>query len=218
LIFLIFFLFLKASNINVDSTRKISDCKIYASKVERVQNTFENLNSFEIALKMLKTMQIYQKYIFWGFLCFLAIFWFFLKIYQNIGQKLGSNSDEESRRRWGEKTVVTAVVFSSLYWGMKFLSFLFCSFVVLSFSSLLFSSLVLISPVLFFFYVFLFLFLSFFLPLFSPVFFLFLFSFLLSSLPFSSIYLFVFVSRPLVFIRGKERRESYYPCPVMAQG
>jgi hypothetical protein len=47
---------------------------------------------------------------------------------------------------------------------------------------------------------------------------LFLFYSLLSSLPFSSIYLFVFVSRPLVFIRGKERRESYYPCPVMAQG
>jgi hypothetical protein len=59
-----FFIFLKASNINVDSTRKISDCKINALKVERVQNTFENLNSFEMALQMLKTMQIYQKYIF----------------------------------------------------------------------------------------------------------------------------------------------------------
>jgi hypothetical protein len=54
-----FFVFLKASNINVNSTRKISDHKIYASKVERVPNTFENLNSFEMTLKMLKTMQMY---------------------------------------------------------------------------------------------------------------------------------------------------------------
>jgi hypothetical protein len=71
------------------STQKISDCKINALKVERVQNTFENLNSFEMALKMLKMMQIYQKYIFWGFLCFFAIFWFFLKIYQKHGSKIG---------------------------------------------------------------------------------------------------------------------------------
>jgi len=69
-----FFVFLKASNINVDLTRKISDCKIYALKVERVQNTFENLDSFEMTLKMLKTMQIYPKCIFWGFHCFFAIF------------------------------------------------------------------------------------------------------------------------------------------------
>jgi len=55
--FLVFFK--KTSNINVGSTRKISDCKINALKVERVQNTFENLNSFETMLKMLKTMQIY---------------------------------------------------------------------------------------------------------------------------------------------------------------
>jgi hypothetical protein len=54
--FLIFFVFLKASNINVDSTRKISDCKINALKVERAQNTFENLNSSEMTLKMLKMM------------------------------------------------------------------------------------------------------------------------------------------------------------------
>jgi len=69
---------LKTSNINVNSTRKISDHKIYTLKVERVPNSFENLNSFEMTLKMLKTMQIYQKYIFWGFYCFFAIFWFFL--------------------------------------------------------------------------------------------------------------------------------------------
>jgi len=42
-------------------------------------------------LKMLKTMQIYQKCIFWGFHCFFAIFWFFCKFIKNTGQKLGSN-------------------------------------------------------------------------------------------------------------------------------
>ena len=51
-----FFVFLKASNININSTRKISDHKIYALKAERIPNTFENLNSFEMTLKMLKTM------------------------------------------------------------------------------------------------------------------------------------------------------------------
>jgi len=71
---LFFFIFLKASNINVDLTRKISDCKIYALKVKRVQNTFENLDSSEMTLKMLKMMQIYQKCIFWGFHCFFAFF------------------------------------------------------------------------------------------------------------------------------------------------
>jgi len=91
LIFLIFFVFLKSSNINVNSTRKISDHKIYALKVERVPNTFENLNSFEMTLKMLKTMQIYQKCIFFWFSLFFCYFWFFLKNYQNMGQKLSSN-------------------------------------------------------------------------------------------------------------------------------
>jgi hypothetical protein len=58
--FSIFFVFsLKTSNINVDSTRKINYCKNNVLKVERLQNTFENLNSFETMLKMLKTMQIY---------------------------------------------------------------------------------------------------------------------------------------------------------------
>jgi hypothetical protein len=52
----LFFLFLKANNININSTRKISDHKIYALKVECVPNSFENLNSFEMTLKMLKTM------------------------------------------------------------------------------------------------------------------------------------------------------------------
>jgi hypothetical protein len=69
-----FLVFLKASNINVNSIRKIGDRKIYALKVKRVPNTFENLNSFEMTLRMLKTMQIYQKYIFWGFNFFLLFF------------------------------------------------------------------------------------------------------------------------------------------------
>jgi len=73
-----FFVFLKTSNINVNSARKITDHKIYALKIERVPNSFENFNSFEMTLKMLKTMQIYQKCIFWGFHYFFAIFWFFL--------------------------------------------------------------------------------------------------------------------------------------------
>jgi hypothetical protein len=68
---------LKTSDINVDLTRKINDCKNNALKVERVQNTFENFNSFETMLKMLKTMQIYPKCIFLGFSLFFAIFGFF---------------------------------------------------------------------------------------------------------------------------------------------
>jgi len=51
--------FLKTSNINVDSMKKINYFKNNALKVERVPNVFENLNSFETMLKMLKTMQMY---------------------------------------------------------------------------------------------------------------------------------------------------------------
>jgi hypothetical protein len=84
---------LKKNNINVDSTRKISDYKINVLKVERVQNTFENLNSLEIMLKMLKMMEIYQECIFFlGFSLFFSIFGFFSNIYQTLGQKLGSNT------------------------------------------------------------------------------------------------------------------------------
>jgi len=39
--------------------RKIGDFKNNALKVERVLKTFENLNSFETMLKILKMMQIY---------------------------------------------------------------------------------------------------------------------------------------------------------------
>ena len=59
LIFLNFFVFLKTSNINVDSMKKINNFKNNALKVERVPNVVENLNSFKTMLKMLKTMQMY---------------------------------------------------------------------------------------------------------------------------------------------------------------
>jgi hypothetical protein len=74
--FLYFEFILKTNNTNVDSKRKISYCKINMLKVERVQNTFENLNSFETMMKMLKTIQIYQKCIFEGFRCFFLFLWF----------------------------------------------------------------------------------------------------------------------------------------------
>jgi hypothetical protein len=38
---------------------KINDFKNDVLKVERVPNIFENLNSFETILKMIKTMQMY---------------------------------------------------------------------------------------------------------------------------------------------------------------
>jgi hypothetical protein len=57
--------------------RKIGDFKNNALKVERVPKNFENLNSFETMLKMLKTMQIYIKKVFFGFSLFFAIFGFF---------------------------------------------------------------------------------------------------------------------------------------------
>ena len=71
---------------------KIGDFKSNTLKVERVPKAFENLNSFEAILKMIKTMQIYiKKVFFWIFVVF-RYFWIFLKIYQNMGQKLGSNT------------------------------------------------------------------------------------------------------------------------------
>ena len=71
---------------------KIGDFKNNTLKVERVPKAFENLNSFEAILKMIKTMQIYiKKVFFWIFVVF-RYFWIFLKIYQNMGQKLGSNT------------------------------------------------------------------------------------------------------------------------------
>jgi len=49
-----FVFFLKTSDINIDSMRKINDFKNNALKVERVPNVFENLNSFKTMLKILK--------------------------------------------------------------------------------------------------------------------------------------------------------------------
>jgi len=79
------------SNIKVDSTRKISDCKINALTVECVPNTFENLNCSEMTSKMLKMMQIYQKCKFWGFIVFCLFLIFFWNFIKNMGKKLGSN-------------------------------------------------------------------------------------------------------------------------------
>jgi hypothetical protein len=53
--------------------------KYNALKVERVSKIFENLNSFETMLKMLKTKQIYLKMYFFGFSLF-SLFLDFLKI------------------------------------------------------------------------------------------------------------------------------------------
>jgi hypothetical protein len=66
--------------------------KINTLKVERVQNTFENLNSSVMMLKMLKLMQIYQNAFFWGFHFFFTIFGFLWKFIKNMGQKLGINN------------------------------------------------------------------------------------------------------------------------------
>jgi hypothetical protein len=73
---------------NTKKNKKNQIKKINALKVEYVQNTFENLNSSEMTLKMLKLMQIYQNAFFWGFHCFFTIFDFFLKIYQKRGSKI----------------------------------------------------------------------------------------------------------------------------------
>jgi len=68
---------LKASNINVNSTRKISDHKIYALKVERVPNIFENFNSFEMTLKMLKRCKYIKNTFFGVFIVFCLFLIFF---------------------------------------------------------------------------------------------------------------------------------------------
>jgi hypothetical protein len=65
-----------------------------ALKVELILKIFENLNSFETMLKMLKWRKYIKKHIFWIFVVFLY-FWIFLKIHQNMGQKLDSNIYKE---------------------------------------------------------------------------------------------------------------------------
>jgi len=61
-----------------------------ALKVERVPMIFENLNSFETMLKILKWCKYIKKSIFLDFQCF-SLFLDFSEKYQNMGQKLSSN-------------------------------------------------------------------------------------------------------------------------------
>jgi hypothetical protein len=74
-----FLYFWKRANINIDSMREINDFKNDAWKVERVPNIFENLNSFETMLKMLKNDANVLKTYFFGYSMFFAIFEFFWK-------------------------------------------------------------------------------------------------------------------------------------------
>jgi len=112
--------------------------------------------------------------------------------------------------------VVAVAVFSSLYRGMKFLSFLF---LFLSCFSFFFFSRSCLSGSFFFILCFCFVFVSLLFPSFVlPYFFLFLLCFWLSSLPFSYVYLFVFVSRPLVFIRGQGAERATIPVQSWRKG
>ena len=63
---------------------KINDFKNDALKVERVPNIFENLNSFETMLKMIKNDANVLKMYFLDFQCFLLFLNFFMKIYQTL--------------------------------------------------------------------------------------------------------------------------------------
>jgi hypothetical protein len=63
--------------------KKINDFKNDALKVERVPNIFENLNSFETMLKMIKKNDAnVLKMYFLDFQCFSLFLNFFMKIYQ----------------------------------------------------------------------------------------------------------------------------------------
>ena len=69
--------------------KKINDFKNKALKVERVPNVFENLNSFETMLKMLKNdANVLKTYFFLDFQCFLLL----LNFSENLskhGSKIG---------------------------------------------------------------------------------------------------------------------------------
>jgi hypothetical protein len=83
---------LKASNINVDSMKKINDFKNYTWKVERVRKNLKKLNSFlDDAENAKNDANILKNIFFWIFDVF-CYFWIFMKIYRNMGQKLGSNN------------------------------------------------------------------------------------------------------------------------------
>jgi 3-methyladenine DNA glycosylase Tag len=69
--------------------RKINAFKNDAWKVERVQKTFENLNSFLDDVENAKNDANILKTYFFGFSLFFTIFWIFWKFYQNGGSKIG---------------------------------------------------------------------------------------------------------------------------------
>jgi len=69
--------FFKTSNIKVDSTRKISDYKINVLTVKRVSNTFENLNSSEMTLKILKMIKYIKNTNFGIFIVFCLFYFIF---------------------------------------------------------------------------------------------------------------------------------------------
>jgi len=67
--------------------KKINDFKNNALKVEHVPNVFENLNSFETMLKMLKNDANVLKMYFWIFNVF-RYFWIFSENLSKHGSKI----------------------------------------------------------------------------------------------------------------------------------
>jgi len=77
IIFFLYFEFiLKTNNITIDSTRKISYCKINVLKVERVQNTFENFKFFLNDVENAKNDANISRMNFFGFSLFFCYFFF----------------------------------------------------------------------------------------------------------------------------------------------
>ena len=72
--------------------RKINDFKNDAWKVERVQKTFENLNSFLDDVENAKNDANRLKTYFFGFSLFFTIFEFSENFIKKVGKKLGNNS------------------------------------------------------------------------------------------------------------------------------
>ena len=84
--------FLETSKSTSTQMRKINDFKINALKVERVPNDLWKFKFFWDDAKNAKNDANVLKMYFFGFSMFFCYFWIFLKIYQNMGQKLGSNT------------------------------------------------------------------------------------------------------------------------------
>jgi len=68
------FFFFQKGNINIDSIKLLNDFEISVLKIKCVKNVFWIFNFFEMTLKILKTMQIHQKY---TFLRFFVVFFYF---------------------------------------------------------------------------------------------------------------------------------------------